>query len=78
MTALRSEKNTTEKSGSVRNQAIYFQLYEDFITEMNLLICNCIKQDKSNKNFVSIFVIPSLSQEEWLRTLQKKQVVSVA
>ena len=70
------KKIATEKSGSVRNQAIYFQLYESFISEMNLLICNCVKQDKNNKKFVSIFVISSSSEEKWLQTLQK-QVVSV-
>ena len=49
------KKIATEKSGSVRNQAIYFQLYESFISEMNLLTRSCIKRDKSNKNFVSFF-----------------------
>ena len=39
----------TVKSGSVRNQAIYFQLYESFISRMSLLTSSCIKQDKSNK-----------------------------
>ena len=46
------KKIATEKSGSIRNQAIYFQLYEGFISKMNLLICDCIKQDKSNKQFL--------------------------
>ena len=32
------KKNATEKSGSVCNQAIYFQLYESFISEMNLKV----------------------------------------
>ena len=50
------KKIATEKSGSVRNQAIYFQLYESFISEMNILTYSCIKQDKSNKKFVSFFV----------------------
>ena len=49
------KKIATEKSGSVRNQAIYFQLYESFISEMNVLTCSCIKQDKSNKKIVSFF-----------------------
>ena len=51
------KKIATEKSGNVRNQAIYFQLYESFISEMNIRTCCSIKQDKSNKKFVSFFVI---------------------
>ena len=70
------KKIATEKSGSVRNQAIYFQLYESFISEMNVLTCSSIKHDKSNKKIVSFFVIFFLLQDKWLRTLQK-QVVSV-
>ena len=50
------KKIATEKSGSVHNQAIYFQLYESFISEMNVLTCSCIKQDKSTKKIVSVFV----------------------
>ena len=65
------KKTATEKSGSVRNQAINFQLYESFISEMNVLTCSCIKQDKSNKKFVSFFVIFFLLQDKWLWTLQK-------
>ena len=49
------KKIATEKSGSVRNQAIYFQLYESFISEMKVLTCSCIKQDKSNKKICFIF-----------------------
>ena len=65
------KKIATEKSGSVRNQAIYFQLYESFISEMNILTCSCIKQDKINKKFVSVFVTIFLLQDKWLRTLLK-------
>ena len=44
-----------EKSGSVHNQAVYFQLYESFISEMNILTFSCIKHDKSNKKNCFIF-----------------------
>ena len=50
------KKIATEKSGSVRNQAIYFQLYESFISEMNVLPCSCIKRIKATKKIVSFFV----------------------
>ena len=50
------EKIATENSGSVRNQVIYFQLYESFIGEMNVLTCSCIKRIKATKKFVSFFV----------------------
>ena len=70
------KKIATEKSGSVRNQAIYFQLYESFISEMNILPCSCIKRIKATKKIVSFFVTFFLLQDKWLRTLQK-QVVSV-
>ena len=66
------KKIATEKSGSVRNQAIYFQLYESLIGEMNVLTCSCIKQDKSNKKNCFIFFNIFLLQDKWLRTLQKK------
>ena len=49
------KKIATEKSGSFHNQAIYFQLYESFISDMNLFTCSYIKQDKSNKKLVSFF-----------------------
>ena len=65
------KKIAIEKSGSVRNQAIYFQLYESFISEMNILSCSCIKQDKSNQNICFIFCNIFLLQDKWLRTLQK-------
>ena len=65
------KKIATEKSGSVRNQAIYFQLYESFINEMNIPTCSCIKQDKSNKTICFIFCNIFLLQDKWLRTLQK-------
>ena len=54
------EKIATEKSGSVRNQAIYFQLYESFISEMNVLTCSCIKRIKAIKklfHFFNVFFI---------------------
>ena len=51
------KKIATEKSGSVRNQAIYFQLYESLIGEMNVLTCSCIKQDKSNKKKIVSFFL---------------------
>ena len=70
------EKIAPEKSGSVRNQVIYFQLYESFISEMNVLTCSCIKRIKTTKKFVSFFVTFFLLQDKWLRTLQK-QVVSI-
>ena len=50
------KKIATEKSGSVRNQVIYFQLYESFISEMNVLTCRCIKRIKATTKFVSLFV----------------------
>ena len=64
------KKIATEKSG-VRNQAIYFQLYESFISEMNILTCSCIKRIKATKKFASFFVTFFLLQDKWLRTLQK-------
>ena len=65
------KKIATEKSGSVRNQAIYFQLYESFISEMNVLPCSCIKMIKATKKIVSFLVTFFLLQDKWLRTLQK-------
>ena len=65
------KKIATEKSGSVRNQAIYFQLCESFISEMNVLTCSCIKQDKSNKKICISFCNIFLLQDKRLRTLQK-------
>ena len=50
------KKIATEKSGSVRNQAIYFQLYESFISEMNVLTYSCIERIKATKKIVSFFV----------------------
>ena len=65
------KKIATEKSGSVRNQAIYFQLYESFISEMNVLPCSCTKRIKATKKFVSFFETFFLLQDKRLRTLQK-------
>ena len=65
------KKIATEKSGSVRNQAIYFRLYESFISETNVLTRSCIKRIKATKKFVSFFVTFFLLQDKWLRTLQK-------
>ena len=75
------KKIATEKYGSVRNQAIYFQLYESFISKMNLLSCSCIKQDKSNKKIVSFFVTffycKISGYGHYKKKKKKKQVVSV-
>ena len=65
------KKNATENPGSVRNQAIYFQLYESFISEMNVIPCSCIKRIKATKKSVLFFVRFFLLQDKWLRTLQK-------
>ena len=65
------KKIAIEKSGSVRNQAIYFQLYESFISEMKILTYSCIKRIKATKKICFIFETFFLLQDKWLRTLQK-------
>ena len=71
------KKIATEKSGSVRNQVIYFQLYASFISEMNVLTCSCIKRIKATKIFVSFFVTFFFYCKISGYGHYKKQVVSV-